>query len=81
MSNPLSARPAPSAEGRPAGAAVSLHHIFLVFLSIGATSVGGGLGGLIAAAVLVLLLLTRLNPALLILASAVFGLLAHLDSG
>jgi chromate transporter len=35
------------ASGRPAAApargAVSLHHIFLVFLTIGATSVGGGL--------------------------------------
>lgn len=62
-------------------APVSIGLLLAGAISIARGAISEWFGGLIAAAVLVLLLLTRLNPALLILASAVVGLVAHLDSG
>ena len=46
-------------------------------ISLARGAINGWLGGLVAAAVLVLLVATRLNPALLIVASAIVGLAAH----
>jgi chromate transporter len=62
-------------------APVSIGLLLAGAISIARGAISGWLGGLIAATVLTLLLVTRLNPALLILASAVVGLLVYLETG
>jgi chromate transporter len=55
-------------------APVSIGLLLAGSISIARGAITGWLGGMIAVAVLVLLLATRINPALLILASALIGL-------
>lgn len=62
-------------------APVSIGLLLAGAISIARGAISGWLGGLIAVTVLVLLLATRLNPAVLILCSALVGLLAYATGG
>jgi chromate transporter len=62
-------------------APVSIGLLLAGSISIARGAISGWLSGSIAVVVLALLLATRLNPAVLILASALVGLAAHLSVG